>query len=636
MYNNSRTSFNKLFFANKLFLSVFLLVCFAVLSFTGFIFIYAPSMGLFDFIITVLRIFPYILFVFFSFISYEFIYRIKSYKLEEVLKATPKGYGRLVLKQLLTLTLINAAFSLFIFLTFIIKFLGNAVKTTEIFAHIAQNVFLNVFSISQLAIFFGMLPGFINKRTRAYILIFAEIFLTTPMFLIFARRFDCGEKLFKLFNIFPPSLTFSPNYHFGIANLSYRYQLIAGWILLFISIFVFKAIRKKEIKTPVCPALALCACVFVSFSLFPASKFITDGSPAEDFTEPQRYYTNTLVKVKTQKPDFNIIEYNLDIKIKRLLFVTAALSIDNAYLSEYRFTLNHGYKVKSVSAPNGDALSFTREGDYLTVRNNGRSDLDKLIITYSGSAPQYYSNAQGAFLPGYFAYYPHAGYYALYDNYNGSYARKLLKNNAKFKVSVDSPKKIYCNLPEISNGIFEGETKGLTLMSGFIKSDNINGIEIVYPYTQDDLDIEKFVSQIKESGVANATKRIFLPPDVGGNSPYLSYIDFGDIIIYSNYYGGNFRIEDYETQLINSSKQYLYDIFDSYKNQKYIFDFMLERRKNRSDYENSELKKFLDAIEKLGEEQALEAVEAYIFDDSDTRTPNEFLRDLLNKNTEVN
>ena len=76
-----------------------------------------------------------------------------------------------------------------------------------------------------------------------------------------------------------------------------------------------------------------------------------------------------------------------------------------------------------VTDETGDALPFTREGDYLTVTPQG--ELSSLTVEYAGSSPMFYSGSQGVCLPGCFPYYPWAGYRKIFYGEPGDETRLL-------------------------------------------------------------------------------------------------------------------------------------------------------------------------------------------------------------------
>ena len=68
-----------------------------------------------------------------------------------------------------------------------------------------------------------------------------------------------------------------------------------------------------------------------------------------------------------------------------------------------------------VYAVNNARHRIIEAQDYLDVWNKGRYHITNIIVKYKGSSSSGYANYQGCYLPGYYPYYPRAGYIDLYD-----------------------------------------------------------------------------------------------------------------------------------------------------------------------------------------------------------------------------
>ena len=127
------------------------------------------------------------------------------------------------------------------------------------------------------------------------------------------------------------------------------------------------------------------------------------------------------------------------------------MKLEGPPLSQYPFTLYHGYQVAKVTDETGDALPFTREGDYLTVTPQG--ELSSLTVEYAGSSPMFYSGSQGVCLPGCFPYYPWAGYRKIFYGEPGDETRLLAfiprtdLPESEFAVKVTGGKNVQVSLP---------------------------------------------------------------------------------------------------------------------------------------------------------------------------------------------
>lgn len=144
----------------------------------------------------------------------------------------------------------------------------------------------------------------------------------------------------------------------------------------------------------------------------------------------------------------------------------------------------HGYKISKITDGNNDELNFTRDSDYLTIKNTSKSKLIK--IYYHGSCDKYYSNYLSVFLPGNFAFYPIPGFNKMYSTHSyAGFDDLSLPYETDFNVTVHSLKKVQCNLESSTNNEFKGKSDSLTLLSGFINCVTINKTQIYYPYFND-------------------------------------------------------------------------------------------------------------------------------------------------------
>ena len=158
------------------------------------------------------------------------------------------------------------------------------------------------------------------------------------------------------------------------------------------------------------------------------------------------------------------------------------MELEGPALSQYPFTLYHGYLVTKVTDEAGDALPFTREGDYLTVTPHRR--LSSVTVEYRGSSSMFYSGSQGVCLPGGFPYYPWAGYrkvfYAEPDDEVRllSFIPRTDLPERHFAVKVTGGKNLRTNLPEI-DGVYQGVSNGLSLMGGLLEAGEIGPYRLV-------------------------------------------------------------------------------------------------------------------------------------------------------------
>ncbi len=197
-----------------------------------------------------------IAFVFFMFLSYEYLCKIKQHSLEEVLKATKKGYSSFYITGILILASLLAVYALIVLGINIVIYFCLGIDKTEYLAHIVLNIFLNVFLILLIGILLGAAVSFVKQRIAAYVVMLIAVFLSTPMFTAITDAIYEGTGknialLRGIFDIFPPSLGYSPIYSFGYSILPYRLDISFFWIFLFWAVLAVCLSNTKRIKSDV-------------------------------------------------------------------------------------------------------------------------------------------------------------------------------------------------------------------------------------------------------------------------------------------------------------------------------------------------------------------------------------------------
>jgi hypothetical protein len=226
--------------------------------------------------------------------------------------------------------------------------------------------------------------------------------------------------------------------------------------------------------------LAAAAILFAVYSL-PSSKIIMNGNPENTLAHDQYYYTGQDAEIKDEKAEYEISAYQMELSIGLEMSADVVMDVSQS-LPEYKMSLYHGYKVKSAYDGSGNVLSFTQEGDYVTITNSTDSEIGQIRLVYEGCSPAYYSNVQGIFLPGYFAYYPRAGFVPLYDESVGGISECFVDADTEFAVKMNTHQTLYTNL-EKDGDWYRGKCDGFTVLSGFYEEKELsNGNRLIYPY----------------------------------------------------------------------------------------------------------------------------------------------------------
>ena len=447
--------------------------------------------------------------------------------------------------------------------------------------------------------------------------------------------------LLRLFDIFPPALNYQPVYAFGQSVLPYRWLTALFWLLLSLFVISLKTGERNR-RFRVAPAVfASLALVFLVVSQLPTSRVIVgsdDPKYSMEYGDKEYYYKaydfysddydedGANKEWARFEKEFDVTDYDLEIKVGNNLHVRAAITVDKPNLEKYDFTLYHGYKISSVRDGDGNKLHFKQDGDHFTVFNPEKKSLDRIVLKYSGFSTQYYSNIQGLFLPGYFPYYPHSGSLPVYNMEMGEIYRFMLDEPTHFKVKVNSSQTVYSGLEQTGKNEFEGSTTGVTLVSGLYDCYEKDGVKMVYPYLHFYCGQEKQRAKFFDNYRSTETlpdniKTVIIIPSIGGSVMYTGYCQFDNCLVSTEI----LQIDgDYKKLNIEPWKFYLYQNYMSYtKGNESTRKFM---RENGSE-EGYSTYDFIQYINRVGEEEALKRMSKYLNDHNDRRTASEFYAD---------
>ena len=425
-------------------------------------------------------------FVILCFTSYEFFYLYKRCYIDEALYSHKNGKTRILTSTVTVLLFIPALefFSAFVF-NFVI-FLSSGMNDYSYLYHIFSVLFLYVFLGGIIPILLGVFFAQKTKRIVSYALMALIIFLVSstsdfiPGGLSQVTKINFWEAKYFLAYILPNDLEWYMNHDYGMYAEIYRWNLIIFWISL-LSFLFFKLCQiKKTALKAVLLSLTLLISTFNLVGYFYGGSHIEKGAQLDSISmSDYLFYTEN--EQKNQDPDFEVTSYDMDLSIYRQLDAEVSMTLSDTGLEYYNFTLYHGYNVLKITDIEGNALKYNREGDYVTVIGNG--NLQLINIKYSGYSPILYSNYQACSLPGFFAYYPIAGFYKITGDYT-TYNPIEIKSETEFNIRVDSARQFYSNLDEVKNekNCFVGVTSYPTLFSGFYKS-NSSDIYKIYAIT---------------------------------------------------------------------------------------------------------------------------------------------------------
>lgn len=567
-------------------------------------------------------------FVFYSLISYEFCHYDRAVGFDECACATETGKSRLLAGKLSVL--ISLALPLLV-LNLITTTIGAILAHAGMaFFQILSHILLNLLILPAVGILLGAVLAYGAKRGIAYIIMAVITLLSSPLVgdwcvAIYKETGFSVSVLTRLFPFMTPStMLITSDLAYGYSLRPYRIFAYAVWIIVLCAVLLFyiskeRGKKKRLFSAVVCLVAGLCLLPFVFRS---NSDIIYDDMNSEGAGREISYYERNNITPPDACPEFKITSYDMELKLSNVLHAEVKVSVFPSDLDIYGFTLYHGYKVKEVKDESGRALKFKQTGDWIEVESAGETS--SLTFSYDGYSNTHYSNGQGAALPGTHAYYPRAGYVVCADE--GGYRNLTLDEPTQFNVKIKNRKKFFTNLDRIGKNTFSGKTTGLTIVGGFYKEDKIGDTNLVYTYV--DMD----VNEIKKvfSNLMQKYDRSFNTVMVTQLYDGVSMRDYGDTLVLSGVSLRNIEMDYFLSQVPESR--------GDFGLQAYIFEYMRGKfaeyaADDKSMGMNTRYVRVEAAADKYGDEYCRKAIDKYLYDESDTRTPDEFIDDL-NRGTE--
>lgn len=431
-------------------------------------------------------------FIFFLFISYEYCKEIGSEKVSENLR----GYGNSKLKLYFSHILVMSFFAV---LTFIIYYVFNRVlfgkiasgfniTAPEFKPYLIKFFLIYVLLVLLSAICLGTLFSVAFKRIGAYISILITVMLTLAtevedLAAIFVIAF--GKNLFKvldMFSIFPAGL--NRRVFFWSAWAIGKYQYIKALILIAFSltlIIIIVQSKKLNAKNTILKlaCIAVCAVLVIEYET-PQSKFIIT------YDHPESSTLSDVLSVGNNEYEpaaFKAEAYKMNLSFDHELSAEVEIKMSDIKSDELSFTLWKSYKVKEIKDGKGNPLEFTRDGNYLTLKNP--SNNNTLVFNYKGHSNRFASNSDLVYLAGYFPYYPIAGKcFMLNPKIKTSFNDNSYKYKVKFDITADAKFELISNLDKTGENSFSGEAAEASLFHGFIDKSVIKGVTVIYPYSE--------------------------------------------------------------------------------------------------------------------------------------------------------
>ena len=467
-------------------------------------------------------------FLFFLFVSYEFLVKAKKDNCEELLGSIKHAKLKDIMCALIWLILEMIILCIGIF-TVLYETGENTMAYIE---YTVKFVGIHYFLLNVLAIVVGAIFSVIFKPIHAYTGMLVLYMLFSSKIISSIQQLSYGKEILYRFSdlLSVYSRDFSA---MGDSYYLYSVEFVnVERILIFLGIFLslFLLVRQNGWKkiTAMGPVVFTIVCIVLFFKPTSAVNLDNGVSGQDALTADDTYYrasNDCMDETQYSTPKFQVSSYKAKFQIDRQLHAQVTVELKENRNSQCEFTLYHGYKIKKIQDQNGKAVHYEQKGDYITIDENA----SKYTFFYDGYCKRYYSTSQGAFLPGYFSYYPMPGKRRIYwiaDGYWGN-ALEGLGYCVNFDVTINTNTKVACNLEQKGDRHFVGKSDGMTIFaSNFLDRVSFGKYTIVLSRLSEEyatLEENRECYQKKKKKYQNKgqkVKTIFIPPYLNGTMYY--------------------------------------------------------------------------------------------------------------------
>ena len=279
-----------------------------------------------------------------------------------------------------------------------------------------------------------------------------------------------------VFGFFYESSSWEQNTQIGLQTEWTRVASQFFWIFLFLGLLFWNTHKKKRAISVISLAVSV---LFLVYTSLPASTYHING---RFFLDQNTYGVKESDINVEQISDFSqlpytITDYQLQVTCNRQLQVSGMIQLQaQKQMDTFVLTLYRGYTVKNLQCADGTPLDWFVDGDYITIHTAQPVTQLAISMEYAGYHDIYYSNRNGAMLPGWLPWYPMAGEHTIwlknspatttvtygYNTYNRI-------EQANIQLQVDAPFTYVTNLEQIDENMYRGTSDSITLIGGYIK-----------------------------------------------------------------------------------------------------------------------------------------------------------------------
>ena len=432
-------------------------------------------------------------FLLFLFLAFDYFREVPDANIDETLKAN-KNCLKQDLVQALVMILVVLVYAFWFVIMHIACHISDGTYTTQVLFYYFRLTGTYYILDGIVAILAGWLFARNAGKIIGYIELIVFAFIVSPIMSSQFENYSYFVKwityICKIFLLMPQGANSIEVYCMPMAGLLVAARGIF-WIGVFsgtLAIYFLQHRRnEKRHKTAYYLSIltsAICAIWGLIYSGLPASYYCSDNFISDD--DDQWRYTIEGVKQEEREADFQILSYDMDLKLGRQMRATVTCVPSDGGLDSYAMTLYRLYQVDSVIDENGDALEYQQDENTLLIY--GQEDgIRSFTLKYHGGptgASCLYNNWYAINLPGWFPYYPVPGWNKIYQNEGEyRYVDNRLKTPARFRIQLHADGKVYSDLKQEGNNLFQGESYGPTLLSGFVGERKLaNGTVFIYPY----------------------------------------------------------------------------------------------------------------------------------------------------------
>ena len=427
------------------------------------------------------------------FLAFDYFREVPDANIDETLKAN-KNCLKQDLVQALVMLLVVLVYAFWFLIMHIACHISDGTYTTQVLFYYFRLTGTYYILDGIVAILTGWLFARNAGKIIGYIELIVFAFIVSPIMSSQFENYSYFVKwityICKIFLLMPQGANSIEVYCMPMAGLLVAARGIF-WIGVFsgtLAIYFLQHRRnEKRHKTAYYLSIltsAICAIWGLIYSGLPASYYCSDNFISND--DDQWRYTIEGVKQEEREADFQILSYDMDLKLGRQMRATVTCVPSDGGLDSYAMTLYRLYQVDSVIDENGDALEYQQDENTLLIY--GQEDgIRSFTLKYHGGptgASCLYNNRYAINLPGWFPYYPVPGWNKIYQNEGEyRYVDNRLKTPARFRIQLHADGKVYSDLKQEGNNLFQGESYGPTLLSGFVGERKLaNGTVFIYPY----------------------------------------------------------------------------------------------------------------------------------------------------------